>query len=249
MIVFRSIIFNIAFLLWTLVVGVMAGLSMMFPERIRTWVQVLWADGAVRQLVKIAGIGIEVRGQENLPKGAAIVASKHQSVWDTAVFHALLNQPSIVLKEELLKIPLFRLYCRLTGMIPLDRSGQASSMRKLLRIARAMVAVKRPIMIFPEGTRALPGERLPYLVGTVGLYRALKVPVVPVALNSGVFWPRTTYLRYPGTIVIEFLEPIPPGLPRAEFMDRLSDAIESKTDELVAEGQASLAAVDNPPGS
>ncbi|MFQ5533535.1 MAG: lysophospholipid acyltransferase family protein [Sphingomonadales bacterium] len=245
MIALRSVLFNFLFVLWTAVMGTLAILSLVFPERFVIWVQVTWGRGASWHLCKVAGIDIEVRGRHNIPTGPAVVASKHQSAWETGAFHSLLTKPSIVLKKELLWLPFFGLYCRKTGMIPVDRSGRGASLRHLLRVAHQVSDEGRPILIFPEGTRVAPGEKHPYLVGIAGLYKSLDVPVVPVALNSGLFWPRGFSRRCPGTIVVEFLDPIPPRLGRKEFMARLEEAIESKTAELIEEATSAGAAVDN----
>lgn len=249
MIFLRSLVLNVLFNAWTTVMAITAMISILFPLGWALKVPVIWGYGTVKYLGRIAGIELELRGMENLPQGPLLVASKHQSAWDTAVFFCLLRHPSVVLKKELLKVPLFEPYCRKTGLIPVDRFGQASSLRWLLRTAQRMADEGRPILIFPEGTRVNPGERKSYLTGVAGLYRNLRIPVVPVALNSGMYWPRRKFLRRPGQIVVEFLEPIPPGLGRKEFMERLEVAIESKTDALVEEVRQARAAVDNSRGT
>ncbi len=248
MIFLRSLVLNVLFIAWTAVMAIVAMISIPFPLGWAFKVPVIWGHGTIKYLGRIAGIELEARGRENLPEGPVLVASKHQSAWDTAVFFCLLHRPSVVLKKELLMVPLFGPYCRKTGLIPIDRLGQAPSLRGLLKRARRIVDEGRPILIFPEGTRVNPGERKPYLAGVAGLYRNLGVPVVPVALNSGMYWPRRKFMRRPGQIVVEFLEPIPPGLGRKEFMERLQMAIESKTDELVEEVRHARAAVDNSRG-
>jgi 1-acyl-sn-glycerol-3-phosphate acyltransferase len=191
----------------------------------------------------VAGIRLEVRGRENIPGGAAaprgsIVASKHQSAFDTLVYHLLLDDPAVVLKKELLSIPVYGWYCRKTAMIAVDRKGGAAALKRMMAAARAAVARGRPILIFPEGTRTAPGVETSYQPGVAGLYKGLAVPVVPVALNSGLFWPRRSLRMCPGALVVEFLEPIPPGLPRGEFMERLHGSIESAARRLEAEAQS-----------
>jgi len=238
MLTVRSILFNALFYGWTTIMATVCAITLALPLRIAIRAQEVWSDGVIWLLAHIADIGLEIRGGENLPDGAAVVAAKHLSAWDTVVFHTLLNKPAIVLKKELLSLPLFGPFCRKVGMIPLDRAGRAGALRALLRKAREAADAGRPILIFPEGTRARPGEHLPLSPGVAGLYRHLGLPVVPVALNSGLFWPRQTFRRYPGTIVVEYLPAIAPGLGRDAFMARLETAIQGGTDALIAEAHA-----------
>lgn len=186
----------------------------------------------------IVGTRFELRGVENVPKAAALVASKHQSAWDTFGLVPLMRDPALVMKRELFWIPFYGWFSHKFGMIPVDREGGPSSLRKVLKDARGRAAAAREIVIFPEGTRRAPGDPPDYKSGVVLLYQGLGLPCVPVALNSGVFWPRRSWRRYPGTIVVEFLPPIPPGLKRAEFLARLEQAIEPATARLVAEADA-----------
>jgi 1-acyl-sn-glycerol-3-phosphate acyltransferase len=188
--------------------------------------------GMMRALV---GIRIDIRGRENLPDGAALIASKHQSAWDTIVYHMVLHDPAVIMKQELMLIPVYGWYAKKARMIPIDRKGGSSAARSMIRSAKAAVAEGRPIVIFPEGTRVSPGERVPYQPGVGGLYSQLDVPVIPVALNSGLFWPRRKFIRRPGTITLEFLKPIAPGLKRAAFISTLEERLEPATDALIAE--------------
>ncbi len=238
MVLVRSILFNAAFYGWTTIMAIVCAITLALPLRLAIRAQEVWSDGVIWLLARVAGIGLEIRGRENLPDGAVVVAAKHLSAWDTVVFHSLLNKPAIVLKKELLSLPLFGPFCRKVGMIPLDRSGRAGALRALLRKAGEAKDAGRPILIFPEGTRAKPGEHLPLLPGVAGIYRHLGLPVVPVALNSGLFWPRYTFRRYPGTIIVEYMPPLAPGLDKDTFMARLEDAIQSGSDALIAEARA-----------
>jgi len=181
-----------------------------------------------------------LRGRENLPQGACLVASKHQSAWDTFVYHVLLRDPSIILKHELMRLPGYGQYAAKVGMIPVDRDGGAKALKGMLHAARAIAEAGRPILIFPEGHRAPPDSGLPYQPGIAALYKDLKVPVVPVALNSGLHWGRRKFTRPAGTIIVEFQPPIPPGLDRKEFMARLEQTIETRTNALVEEGRRAL---------
>ncbi|HYM32091.1 MAG TPA: lysophospholipid acyltransferase family protein [Candidatus Cybelea sp.] len=233
----RALLFQIAFYVWTVAMN-LAFLPALAGSRL--WVvygQRQWARGAIALLRALAGIRLEVRGLEHRPKGAAIVASKHQSAFDTFVYHVLLDDPALVMKRELVWIPVYGWYCLKTRMIIVDRKAGAAALRRMIADARAAVALNRPIVIFPEGTRTAPGERRAYQPGIGALYGQLGLPVVPVALNTGLRWPRRRFLKFPGTMVVEFLPPIPPGLERKSFVARLESVIEGATARLVAEGR------------
>ncbi|MDX1710621.1 MAG: lysophospholipid acyltransferase family protein, partial [Rhodovibrionaceae bacterium] len=174
----------------------------------------------------VCGLSYEVRGLKNLPDGPAIVASKHQSAFDTVVFTRFLPDAAYVLKKELLAVPCFGWYLRRCRMIPVDRSGGSRALKEMIAVARQAAAEGRAILIFPEGTRTRPGDSRPYHPGVAALYKALHLPTVPVALNSGLYWPRRSFIKRPGRIVVELLPAIPPGLERQDFMARLREAIE-----------------------
>ncbi len=192
----------------------------------------------------MVGVKFEERGREHLIDGPMILAIKHQSSFETIAFSFLVHHPAIVLKKELISIPLYGWYAMRAKMIAIDRKGSASAMRKMLRTAEAAVADGRPIVIFPEGTRTAAGDVGTYHPGVAGLYRHLKIPVVPVAVDSGLYWPRRTVVKTPGTIQIEYLPPIAPGLPRKDFMTRLETDIEGATNLLLA--KAGFCAVEKP---
>jgi 1-acyl-sn-glycerol-3-phosphate acyltransferase len=179
-----------------------------------------------------------VRGAEKLPQGPCLVASKHQSAWETFALIPLFRDPALLMKRELFWIPFHGWFSHKFEMIPVDRDKGPAALRRMLREARKRVADRREIIIFPEGTRRPPGAPPDYKTGVILLYEALGIPCVPVALNSGVFWPRRSLERRPGTIVVEFLDPIPPGLPKAEFLARLTEAIETASARLLAEAKA-----------
>lgn len=195
----------------------------------------------------ICGTKMEVRGHEKLLPGPVIVAAKHQAAWDTFALISLMHDPALVMKAELLSIPLYGWFCRKFELIPIQRELGPSALRQMVREARTRAADGREIVIFPEGTRTIPGSQTQYKPGIVFLYQDLKVPVCPLALNSGVFWPRRSFLRYPGTIIVEFLDPIEPGLPRQQFMDRLQSSIENATSRLLAEASSELTALGYEP--
>jgi 1-acyl-sn-glycerol-3-phosphate acyltransferase len=195
---------------------------------------------AVWMLRIICGTRIEVRGLENLLPGPVIVAAKHQAVWDTFALNSLMRDPALVMKAELLSVPLYGSFCRKFELIPVQREAGPSALRHMTREARKRAAQNREIIIFPEGTRSVPGAPPDYKPGVALLYQDLKLPVCPVALNSGMFWPRRSILRYPGTIVAEFLDPIPPGLPRQQFMERLETEIEAASNRLCLDARREL---------
>jgi 1-acyl-sn-glycerol-3-phosphate acyltransferase len=184
---------------------------------------------------------VEFRGVEKIPKGPLIVASKHQSMWETISLLPFFEAPFFALKRELTFIPLFGLFLIKTRMIAIDRRGGGRALIAMARRARQEVLQGRQFVIFPEGTRRPAGAPPQYKPGIALIYTECGVPCLPVALNSGLFWPRRTFMRYPGTLVVEFLDPLPPGLSRDEFLDRMRTAIEQATDRLVAAGRAEQA--------
>lgn len=182
----------------------------------------------------VLGLRYRVVGQENLPPGPMLVAAKHQSAWETMKLHLLLDDPGVVLKRELLSLPIWGWYARKADMIPVDRGARGRAVASVVEGGRRMVAQGRPIAIFPQGTRTAPGHWRSYKIGITALYEALSLPVVPVALNSGLFWGRKAFWKRGGTITVEVLPAIPPGLPRLEFQRRLIAALESASDRLSA---------------
>lgn len=231
----RSIIFAVVFYLNT-AVFLLFGSPLLFGPR--SWAMAalkLHARVSLWWLEKIVGTRMEVRGLERLPPGPILVAAKHQSAWDTFALIPLFRDPALVMKAELMHIPFYGWFSRKFGMIPIRREAKASALRELLREARARAAAGREILIFPEGTRRPPGAPPDYKPGVMLLYEGLNVPCVPLALNSGLFWPRRRLERYPGTIVVEILEPIPPGLSRSAFKAEVIDRIESACARLNAE--------------
>jgi 1-acyl-sn-glycerol-3-phosphate acyltransferase len=242
----RSLLFNAVFYGWT-AVCVTVGLPLLLGPRIGIYyLGRVWAHPILAALRLLCGLRHEVRGRENLPTGAVLIAAKHQSAWDTIIFSILLWDHSFVLKRELLWVPLFGLYLARAGLIAVDRQGGSKALRKMVAAAKAVAAAGRPIVIFPEGTRVAPDQQRPYQPGVAALYSQLGVPVVPVALNSGLFWRRRSFWKRPGTITLEFLPPIAPGLPRKVFLARLEQAIEGRSRALAGLGPAELAPEDKP---
>jgi 1-acyl-sn-glycerol-3-phosphate acyltransferase len=231
----RSVLFNLVFYAWTALLGI-AALPLLLAPRAAVMRFGRWWSGTVLALARaIAGIDYEIRGAEHLPRQPAIIAMKHQSAWDTLAVPVLLGDVAIVLKRELLWIPCYGWYVRKAGMIPVDRGAGATALKAMIRRARAVVAEGRPIVIFPEGTRTAVGTKRAYHPGVAALYTQLGLPVVPIAVNSGLFWPRRSFLKRPGRIVVEALPPLRPGLERKAFLTELQSRIEAATERLVAE--------------
>jgi 1-acyl-sn-glycerol-3-phosphate acyltransferase len=240
----RSLIFNVGFYLWTLAIGLYGTPLLLAPRRYVMEFGRLWASGALGLLAWTVGLRHEIRGIENLPQGAAIIALKHQSSWDTIILPVIFRHPAIVIKHELAWLPIYGWYAVRAGGIPVDRGAGASALKHMLARARRAAAEDRPIAIFPEGTRTAVGARLSYHPGVAALYTQLNIPLVPVAVNSGVFWGRRSFLKRPGRIVLEILPAIPPGQKRRKVMAELEARIEAATARLVAEAQAAVPPVD-----
>jgi 1-acyl-sn-glycerol-3-phosphate acyltransferase len=238
----RSLLFNLLFFSWTAVILLICVPALPFGVAAVHRVGRLWVRVTLWLLALVVGLTHRIVGLENLPAGPAIVAPKHQSTWDTLIFALPLNLPAYVLKRELMRIPLFGLYLRCAGMIPVDRSGGGSALKRMVASAKQAAAAGRHLLIYPEGTRTAPGERRPYHPGVAALYSQLDLPVVPVALNSGLFWGRRAFLKRPGVITVAFLPAIPPGLPRRQFIAELQSRIETASDLLVRDGGGSAGA-------
>jgi len=236
----RSLLFNVVFYINISVRMIVALPTIMLPYSFLLGVLRRYAGSTLWFLRVICGIDVEWRGREKLPQGACIVACKHQSVWETFALFMVLPDPTYVLKRELMQLPLFGWLATKARMIPIDRGSHAKALTGMLAAARREAARGRQIVIFPEGTRRPPGAKPHYLPGAAFLYADLGLPCVPIALNSGLFWPRHSWLRRPGTVVAEVLDPIPAGLDKREFLTRLQSAIEQATARLVAEGERSM---------
>lgn len=230
----RAALFNLLFWVWTalVVLALVPVAAFLSPPGFRM-AAAFWMRVIQLLLRAVVGLGYRVRGLGHLPPGPVIIASKHQSAWETLFFHILRPDLVIGLKYELTRLPLFGWYLMRARNIRIDRGGAAKALRSLIEGAKAAVGQGWSILIFPEGTRRAPGAAPDYKPGVAALYRELGVPVVPVALNSGLFWGRRAFVKRPGTITVELLEPIPPGLDRKTFMAELERRIETATARLV----------------
>jgi 1-acyl-sn-glycerol-3-phosphate acyltransferase len=229
----RSTAFNACFYLWLLIGGGLGLPLLALPRRLSAPYSRLWVRVTLWLLKIIAGLSHQVRGPA--PSGPVILAPKHESAWDTFIFLILCDNPAYVLKQELFDLPFYGWFSRKLGMIGVDRAGGASALRGMLLETRAALAQGRPIVIFPQGTRTQAGSGKPYQPGIYAVYRDSGVPVVPVALNSGCFWAKKAYLKRAGAITLEYLPPIPPGLDRKSFMERLENEIETASARLEAQ--------------
>lgn len=237
MLLVRSMLFFLWFALISAAISIVSLPALLLPRGAIIAVSRNWSRATLWGLRVFAGLDYEVRGR--IPAGAMLIAAKHMSMWDTVALYLILERPVVVLKRSLMNIPFYGWYIRKAGSIAVARDGSSKDVRPMFRRAREVIAQGKSILIFPEGTRKKPGAPPDYRPGVGGLYSQLGVPCQPVALNSGLFW--TGFWKKPGTIVVEFLEPIPAGMKRAEFMDELERRIETATEALLAEGRSVLA--------
>ena len=237
MILIRSLLYAVWFYLTMAIIGLVGMPIAIFSRDFAMHVVRFFSHTQAFGLWLLCGISTEVRGREHLPKGGAgLIAMKHQSTYDTLAPFMFVENPAYILKKELLKAPVFGIYASRIG-IPIDRAGGAKTMRLMLAAAKLSVTSGQQIIIFPEGTRQLPDTPADIKPGIVLLYNELKVPCVPVALNTGLCWQGSGFLRKPGRIVFEVLPPIAPGLKREAFTQALKDALDPATERLVAEGR------------
>ncbi|MGA8399742.1 MAG: lysophospholipid acyltransferase family protein [Stellaceae bacterium] len=239
---FRALAFNFVFFVGTVVFGV-AGLPFLLtPRRTAMRFGRFWAQAVLWALKVIVGLDGDIRGRENISPGGCLIAMKHQSMWDTLMLPPLLGDPAVVIKRELQFVPFYGWYATRAGSIFIDRKGGAGALRRMITSAKRAIAAGRPVVIFPQGTRTPPGlsaKTVPYQPGVAALYRELGVPLVPAAVNSGLYWGRRAFMKRPGRIAVQFLEPIPPGLPRREVMTVLEARIEAATAALEREAAPS----------
>lgn len=225
----RSLLFQVTFYAWTVVTMLLYFPLLLAPRRAIVAAGRLWCRGVLVLLRATTGLGHRVLGREHIPEGPCLYAFKHQSAWETIAAPLLVADPAVIMKRELAWIPFYGWYLARHGMIAVDRKAGAAAIRHIVAVARERVAWGRSVIVYPEGTRRPPGAPPDYQPGIAALYLALRVPVVPVALDSGRFWGRRKFVKRPGTITVQFLAPIPPGLPRQAFMTLLERRIETAT--------------------
>ena len=238
MLLFRSILFNIAFFTNITILLIVALPTLVMPRSAVFKVGKIWARSSLWLLKVICKTEVEFRGRENIPKGAFIVAPKHQSAWETFALIMLFDNFCYILKRELTFIPLFGWYLWKLDQIAINRSTGSSALAQAEEKARKIFAEGRQLFIFPEGTRRPAGAPPKYKFGVAHLYDACHVPCLPIVLNSGLFWARRSLIKRPGTIVVEVLPPIAPGIEKQEFFALLQDRMEKASENLIAEAVA-----------
>jgi 1-acyl-sn-glycerol-3-phosphate acyltransferase len=233
----RSLLFHVLFYLSNAIQMIFwTPVFFIIPRDLAWRVVRLWAKSHLWLQAIVVGSRYEFRGLENIPADRPfIVASKHQSMWETYTTLLFLKDASFILKRELMRIPLFGWYTTKMNVVPVDRGKRSEALASMARNAKVQYHDNRQIIIYPEGTRTRPGAPPAYKFGIVHLYSELDATVLPVAVNSGLFWPKGSFMIYPGTIVMEFLPPIEPGLSREDFAAELIERIESATAGLIAE--------------
>jgi 1-acyl-sn-glycerol-3-phosphate acyltransferase len=239
-IILRSLVFNALFYVNTALWLIAALPTFFMPYR--AIIEVAKAWGRFNRVLTrmVAGIDYEIRGAEKIPRGPVIVAAKHQSAWETFALLSLFDNPTFIIKRELQWIPIFGWFTIKGRMVPVQRGAGSQTLTNMIERARIELSRGRQLVIFPEGTRRAPGAEPRYKYGVAQLYAAEGVPCIPIALNSGLFWPRRSLRRNPGTILVEVLDPILPGLDKDAFLERLKNEIEAATARLIAESQAKL---------
>ncbi|HPF23442.1 MAG TPA: lysophospholipid acyltransferase family protein [Hyphomonas sp.] len=237
--VFTSLLFMLWLYGWMGVLGILFLPTLLMPRAASIWGIGVYARFIRFGLRLFCGIRTEIRGQEHMPEGPIIYAGKHQCMYDVFIPFLVTRDPAVVMKHELIWYPALGWYALKGAMIPIDRAGTTKTLKNMVAAAKQRAEQYRQIVIFPEGTRTVPGAPPDYrAAGLSALAKAIEVPIVPVATNAGLCWPKSGFVRRPGTIVYEILPPIPAGLPRKELMARLETELEAATDALVAEGLA-----------
>lgn len=241
MLLIRSLLFNVAFYLnlafWLLA----AMVTMVLPRRFLLKIALLWAETSLWWMRVIVGTRYEITGVENIPPGGIIMAAKHQSTWETFALVTVFRNPVYILKRELTWLPFFGWCLIKMRMIPVDRGARSRALQAVTRRAKVELGQNgRQLMIFPEGTRRPAGAEPAYKYGVTHLYAELGVPCVPVALNAGLYWPRRSLIKRPGTIKVEIMPAIPPGMDKVAFHALLQEQIETASDRLLADGLAEL---------
>ncbi len=234
----RSLLFNLFFYIWTAVCCIVQIPLLFTKAKTAKFAGLVWSSGIIYALKIITGITYEERGQENLPKsGGYVLASKHQSAWETIIFLKILPNPCYILKEELLKVPFFGRYLKAMEMIAVNRSGGASALRSMISQVNDRVKSNCNIIIFPEGTRTKLYDKPRYHPGIAMIYKesANSFPIIPVALNSGYFWGKGQFTKPKGRIIIHYLPPLPSNLTNKEYLLQLENIVESKSIELLNE--------------
>jgi 1-acyl-sn-glycerol-3-phosphate acyltransferase len=242
MILVRSVVFNVLFYLVLAIYLIAAIPTFVLPRRVMLAMVHGWSRTSLMLLRAVCGITVDFQGLEKVPQGPLICASKHQSLWETFALIALFPDPAYIMKRELMWIPMFGWAAWKTRMIAVDRGARSAALAAMNERAKTEIRKGRQLIIFPEGTRRPAGAEPKYKFGVAHLYSEIGVPCLPVALNSGLFWPRRSFMRYPGTVRVILCDPIAPGMDKQAFLARLQDEIETATAKLVDQGRRELQA-------
>lgn len=231
----RSLVFNVLFYTMSFLLLTVCLPMVFLPNSWQRRVPPVWLEIGYFLEKYVLGLDYEVVGKENLPPAPYLVAMKHESAWETMKLYKLFGNPAIVLKKELMDTPILGNYAHVMDMVPVDRAKGREATKYMVDAARKIVPDKRPLVIFPQGTRVPPGVKKPYKMGIIRLYEDLGVPMVPVALNSGLFWGRNGFWKRSGVITVQILPPIPPGLPSSEAALQMEQQIENTSEQLAVE--------------
>jgi len=229
----RSIIFYLLLYMWTLFLGITCIFTLLLPNSYIRKLANLWISGILKVLKLVCDISYEIKGIENIPDYAVIVAAKHQSTFETFLIFKLVKNSIFIHKKELFLIPLFGFYLKKINMIAINRTEGSKAMRKILKEVKGRIINGYSIIIFPEGTRKKTDEPPDYKTGIAGIYKESNAKVLPVAVNSGLYWPKHTFIKRPGKIIIKFLKPIPPKLEKFEFLKKIESVIEEETNKII----------------
>ncbi len=229
----RSIIFYLLLYMWTLFLGIICLPALLLPISYVRKLANLWISGILGSLKLTCKITYEIKGMENISKKGVIVASKHQSAFETLLLFKLINHAVFIHKRELFLIPIFGLYLKKSNMISINRTKGTLALRKMLNEVKQRILSGYSIIIFPEGTRKKPGERPDYKTGIAGIYKESETEVLPVAVNSGYYWPKHSFIKRPGKIIIKFLKPIPANLDKSDFLKKIESVIEEETNKII----------------
>lgn len=236
MIFIRSLLYNILYVLWTAFACIWLLWTLPLPRKV-LMVQLDVYFHVLYWLQKyVIGLDFEVRGWDKLPEdGAFILAAKHQSMYETQILPHLMNDPAIILKKELMLVPFWGWYAWKIGHIAVDRGNRKKAMASIYKGVERIKREQRPLVIFPQGTRVKPGVYVPYKYGVAQIYRENKITIVPMALNSGLYWGRNSFVKKPGKVILEILDPIEPGMPPKRMMEKLETEIEEASNRISAE--------------
>ncbi|MEQ9346963.1 MAG: 1-acyl-sn-glycerol-3-phosphate acyltransferase [Thalassospira sp.] len=234
----RALLFNVLFFGGTALLCISMIPLMVCGRKASQFVGHAWCRLTQAALNLSVGMHKRITGLENLPDGPCILVAKHQSAWETLTFHTVVPDPAYILKKELTRIPLVGQFLLLSGQIAVDRSAGGSALKDMIKGASQALKENRQVIIFPEGTRTPPGSSRPYHPGVYALYKAFPdTKVIPVAVNSGMFWGKDSFMKYGGRVTMELMKPIEPGLDRKTFMSEIKTRIDTRTRELETEAQ------------